>query len=66
MVAGPPTRAEATRDVPDLGEQLTALFVGERLARRAREMGKLFSERPPEGRTPPKGDGRPPEERRRP
>lgn len=65
VAAGPPTRADATSDVPNMGEQLAALFVGERLARRAREMGKLFGERPPEGRTPPKPGGRPPEERGR-
>jgi prephenate dehydrogenase len=65
MAAGPPTRTEVTRDVPDLGEQLTALFVGERLARRAREMGKLFSEPPSGGRTSPKVDGRAPEKRHR-
>ena len=65
MAAGPPTRTEATSDVPDLGDQLTALFVGERLARRAREMGKLFSEPPSGSRTPPKSGGHREDRRRR-
>jgi prephenate dehydrogenase len=63
--AGPPKRVEADAHVPDLGEQLRALFVGERLARRVTEISKLMSERPGEGRPPgsrrpppPKADGR--------
>lgn len=66
MTAGPPTRPPVAADVPDAGEQLVSLLVGERLVRRARELRKLLSERPLESRTPPKADGRPPEERRRP
>jgi hypothetical protein len=42
-------------DVPDAGEQLVALLVGERLVRRVREMGKLLSERSGEGRPPERG-----------
>jgi prephenate dehydrogenase len=66
MAAGPPTRPRVAADVPDAGEQLVALLVGERLVRRVRELGKLLSERSAEGRPqaggrppPPKTDGRP-------
>ena len=58
ITAGPPTRTPVTADVPDLGERFAALIVGERLARRAREMSKARSERPGEGR-PPKAGRRP-------
>jgi prephenate dehydrogenase len=66
MTAGPPSRPRVAADVPDAGEQLVALLVGERLVRRVREMSKLLSERSGESRTPgpgrrppPKTDGRP-------
>ena len=66
MAAGPPTRPRVAADVPDAGEQLAALLVGERLVRRVRELGKLMSERPGERRSqaggrppPPETDGRP-------
>jgi prephenate dehydrogenase len=66
ITAGPPTRPQVTADVPDAGQQLVALLVGERLVRRAREVSKFLSERPREGRhprqtgqPPPKADGRP-------
>jgi prephenate dehydrogenase len=64
MTAGPPTRPRVAADVPDAGEQLVALLVGERLVRRVREMGKLLSERSAEGRLP--GPGRPPKDSGRP
>jgi len=63
MTVGPPSRKPATGDVPDMGQQFMALLVGERMARRAREMSKFLGERPREGRPgpqpPPKADGRP-------
>ena len=59
ITAGPPTRPQATADVPDMGEQLVALLVGERLVRRGREIRKFLSERPQEGR-PPRQAGQPP------
>ena len=64
ITAGPPERPRVTADVPDTGEQLVSLIVGERLVRRAREMRKLLNERAREGRPrgarrPPGGDGRP-------
>ncbi len=58
IAVGPPKRVEADAHVPDLGEQLRALFVGERLARRLTEMGNLLTERSGEGRPP--GSRRPP------
>ena len=65
ITAGPPARSQATTDVPDAGQQLAALLVGERLVRRFREMGKLLSEQGEERRQradrrppPPKADGR--------
>jgi prephenate dehydrogenase len=52
ITAGPPSRPRIAADVPDAGQQLVALLVGERLVRRVREMGKMLSERPRESRTP--------------
>jgi prephenate dehydrogenase len=64
ITAGPPSRPRATADVPDAGEQLVSLLVGERLVRRVREMGQLMKERPGQGGPPlpgrsPKDRGRP-------
>lgn len=59
LTAGPPTRPRVTADVPDTGQQLVSLLVGERLARRAREMGKLLSERPRARQPSPEADRRP-------
>jgi prephenate dehydrogenase len=63
ITAGPPTRTPAAVDVPDIGERFAALIVGERLARRAREMSKAQSERP---QTRAAGESRPPKAGRRP
>ncbi len=63
LTVGPPAREPAAADVPDASQQLVALLVGERLARRVRELSKLRPERPEEGqphagRRTPKDHGR--------
>jgi len=64
LTVGPPTRERATAGVPDAGQQLVSLLVGERLVRRVREIGKLLDERAAEGR--PRGAQRTPKDRGRP
>jgi len=51
VTAGPPAREPvAPEDLPSSGEQLAALLVGERLARRVKDIGKLLEEKQGRGR----------------
>jgi prephenate dehydrogenase len=51
MTAGPPAREPvATEELPTSGEQLAALLVGQRLVRRAKDIGKLLEGRQERGR----------------
>jgi prephenate dehydrogenase len=64
LTVGPPTRERPIANVPDSGQQLISLLVGERLVRRVREIGKLLDERATEGR--PRAARRTPKDRGRP